>query len=434
MQTVNKPGVVRAAMRRDPKPGGDADQDPAGQKRKLLERELYEIWMGQRFPAGALGLPDGSLLRVVYRGRPGRGAGPDFRDAIIARGDGALLKGDVELHVRASDFRRHGHGADPAYDRVALHVVFYHDGGATIASSGRELLTVALAPWVATRAGELQRWLEQPPLWQEPCHDAVARLGGEEVGARLRRLGIRRLRQKAAALRKRVLAQGFEDAVYRELLEAVGFGPNRHVFRALAAATSWHEVLPAPASVLSTALAAEGLIFERPTRPGAGGDQRLAGAAALIARLGRFGNGSLAGALEVVLGEAEDGAALVLALEVEGDGPKGGQMIGRGRAAEIAVNVILPAALVMGHEKRALALYESAPDPGSYGLTAYLEGILRRQDPAVLRGAAERQGLLLMQKEYCTQGGCGSCPLSPPVDPAGRPFGRGGAAHPAPLA
>ena len=377
---------------------------------RLLERELSEIWSGQRFPREALRLADGSTLQVVYRGRPGRGPGPDFRDAVLALADGTLLRGDIELHVRASDFQRHGHQRDPAYNRLVLHIVFHHDGGATLLESGDEVRVVPLAPWVARRAGELQSWLSQPPLWEEPCRDAVQRLGSDEVALRLRRLGRRRLRQKTEAMRRRVESEGADDAAYRELLEAAGYGPNRHLFRKLAERTSWDQVSGQPDVALRTNVDRLGLLFGKQTRPGAGADERLRGAAALLSRLSQR-SARLASGVAAMCAVCHSGDELVAALTVS-DGES--TLIGPGRAAEIAVNVALPLALVLGvEESRVLGLYETIPDPGSYGLTAYLEGILRRQDATLLKSAAERQGLLTMQKEYCSQGGCGACPLSP---------------------
>ena len=89
---------------------------------RLLEADLWRLWEGQRFPRAALVTTAGEALRVIFRGRPGAGPGPDFRGAIIAA-PGGLLSGDIELHVRTSDFRRHGHLADPNYGEVILHVV-----------------------------------------------------------------------------------------------------------------------------------------------------------------------------------------------------------------------------------------------------------------------------------------------------------------------
>jgi hypothetical protein len=166
----------------------------------LRERDLFHLWEGQRFPAEALVTARGERLRAVYRGRPGRGAGPDFRDAIIAGPEG-LLQGDVELHVRSADFRRHGHHLDPAYDGLALHVVFEHDGDGeeTELACGRRVPVVALAGWLERREREIRGWMARPVLWEEPCRSAVERLGADATGAALDRLGEMRFRQKSAA-------------------------------------------------------------------------------------------------------------------------------------------------------------------------------------------------------------------------------------------
>ncbi len=91
------------------------DRDP------LSEAELSTIWAGQKFPPEALSTPDGRCVRVLHPGRRVGGPGPDFRDAVVTV-DGRERRGDVELHVRASAFRAHGHATDAAYARLALHV------------------------------------------------------------------------------------------------------------------------------------------------------------------------------------------------------------------------------------------------------------------------------------------------------------------------
>ncbi|MCH8804873.1 MAG: DUF2851 family protein, partial [Planctomycetes bacterium] len=84
---------------------------------------------GTATSAAALVTRQGVVLRVLHPGLRGRGPGPDFRHAIVATPAGALLRGDVELHVRAGDFYAHGHGGDPRYNQVCLHVVFEDDAG-----------------------------------------------------------------------------------------------------------------------------------------------------------------------------------------------------------------------------------------------------------------------------------------------------------------
>jgi hypothetical protein len=95
-----------------------------------------------------------------------------------------------------------------------------------------------------------------------------------------------------------------------------------------------------------------------------------------------------------------------------------GTLIGRGRALEIVTNVALPLAAAWGERagdrclaRRALALYSELPSPAPYGATGFLQRNLRR-GRAAARGTRYQQGLLHLFRNYCTQGGCGRCPLS----------------------
>jgi hypothetical protein len=80
------------------------------------------LWLLGRVPQDVLPWP---LLRA---GRAGRGPGPDVREAVFIR-DGVPVAGDVEVRLRASDFRRHGHESDPVYAGVLLHLVWEDDLG-----------------------------------------------------------------------------------------------------------------------------------------------------------------------------------------------------------------------------------------------------------------------------------------------------------------
>lgn len=117
---------------------------------KYGDRDLSALWADHNFPLEALPSRPGRRFQVVYRGRKGRGPGPDYLDAIIAIETGELLQGDVELHQRASDFVRDGHHLDRAYNGVILHVVLWDDSvvGGTALESGREVPIVALGPWL----------------------------------------------------------------------------------------------------------------------------------------------------------------------------------------------------------------------------------------------------------------------------------------------
>lgn len=375
------------------------------------------LWEGQRFPPRALRTAGGAALRTVYRGRRAGGAGPDFRDAIIASPH-ELLSGDVELHVRSSDFRRHGHHQDPAYDGVALHVVFHHDeDGDTQLACGRLVPVVALADWAEGRAREIREWLERPALWEEPCRSAASRLGAEACGAALDRLGDIRFRARTAVFRRRMREAGPDQAIWEGVLEALGYGGERELMRRLAQRTPWKQVAAAqggtPAgrrAAAVEALLSRGLEEERASlpagmragpasvRPRNRPEARLRGAAALAAR---FGAGGPWACLRPLAAQGEPGP-LLGALTVAG-------AVGRGRAIEIAANAVLPCAASRGLEKEAEAAYRRLPLPARYGAVRHLHSAL---GDAVALGARRQQGMLYLLREYCSRGGCGRCVLS----------------------
>jgi hypothetical protein len=385
----------------------------------LSEADLSLLWEGQRFPPAALVSTQTGRLRVVYRGRRTGGPGPDFRDAIIAcRSE--LLQGDVELHMRASDFRRHGHHRDPAYDGVVLHVVFQDDDGApTELASGRRAPVAALGAWASTRAEDLRRRLEGPPLWQEPCFTAVERLGTDGAAAALDRLGDMRFRQKAATAARDVAAGGglggLEQTLWEGILEALGFGGQRELFSSLASGLQWRtladtlvqlpprERRPYAYRLLSEHLELARLrvpLILRPLRPANRPEARVKGAAALAAR---FAGPGLWGALAPLVEEAAVGrpGRLVAALSVP-------NAVGRARSIEIITNAVLPAVAAAGGAE-AESAFRSLPLPARYGAVRHIRSALAGE---VRLNARRQQGMLYLLKQYCTQGGCGRCPLS----------------------
>jgi len=440
---------------------------PAAAEPHLREDELVRLWEGQRFPREALRTRQGEALQVVHRGRRNLGAGPDFLDAIIADGRGRLLKGDVELHVRASAFVAHGHHLDPRYDNVVLHVVFHDDAGEpTLLRCGRRAAVVALAPWVARRAEQLRLWLAQPSSWTEPCRSAIACGGWPEVGEMLSHLGQMRFRQKQARFAGALRRQGANQALYEGILRTLGYSRNQETFARLA-----HLL---PYERLRQALDHEGLIAAEALLLGSGGllpgqlgqtaappyvqalerrwarvpsrqvppevwqlsglrpenhpARRLAGLARLLGRWPSL----VAGLRSLEEADSASLSRLLAAWQVPADGfwqshhdldgrgrPPFGSLIGRGRALEVLVNAVLPFAAAFGEtrgldalSRRALGLFLRLPSAGSYGGTRFLESVLRPSGGDNLQGACRQQGRLYLYNHYCAAGECTICPLS----------------------
>ena len=360
----------------------------------LPESALAARWA--QGAAGPLRLEDGRPLRVIFPGVPGGASGPDFTGAILDAG-GDLLRGDVELHLRASGWQAHGHDADDAYAGVVLHVVAANDLGAslTLHRSGR-LIPVLVLP--SAPAGL--------PGFIPPCALEAAR--GREFAATLERMSLRRLRAKAARVQPLTASGGSANALYSLALETLGGSANREAFAALARRLPLASLLEsaegasAPrALALSAALkgAAATLAVRRAgLRPMASPSRRLDAAGALFARWWPAATPSWPAALQPP-------ASWRIAAAPG---------IGRAAAIELLANAVLPVALAARcwPEPQIEEAWRNLPSPGTYGRLRPLEGWLSGPAAPPFPPPARLQGGLLLHNDYCTKGACGRCPLT----------------------
>ncbi|MEM7102535.1 MAG: DUF2851 family protein [Bacteroidota bacterium] len=87
---------------------------------------LHYLWRFRRLSLDELTTVEGEYITILHPGAHNHNGGPDFHDARI-RIDRTLWAGNVEIHINASDWYRHNHNLDRAYDNVILHVVFNAD-------------------------------------------------------------------------------------------------------------------------------------------------------------------------------------------------------------------------------------------------------------------------------------------------------------------
>ncbi|OAV72381.1 hypothetical protein Barb6_01173 [Bacteroidales bacterium Barb6] len=91
-----------------------------------MERLLHYVWAHKLYDAPSLITVDGIPVEVLDPGIRNTDAGPDFFNAKIKAG-GMVWAGNVEIHDKASDWMRHHHDIDKAYDSVILHVTGKND-------------------------------------------------------------------------------------------------------------------------------------------------------------------------------------------------------------------------------------------------------------------------------------------------------------------
>jgi len=92
----------------------------------MKEDFLHFVWKEQLFDAAVLKTEDGQLVQIIDKGQYNHNAGPDFFNCQI-QFDNIIWAGNIEIHIKSSDWYKHNHQDDHSYDNVILHVVLVHD-------------------------------------------------------------------------------------------------------------------------------------------------------------------------------------------------------------------------------------------------------------------------------------------------------------------
>ncbi|MCX6938953.1 MAG: DUF2851 family protein [Verrucomicrobia bacterium] len=208
------------------------------------EHLLQRIWLRGDFDQRALRLRDGRKVTLRFRGRWNRLAGPDFSGAELLFGDSEtreLVRGAVEVHLRAVDWDRHGHALDPAYDAVVLHVVLFPSMREwTEGAGGRRIPILELLPLLER---DLEAYAEDAAVEAiagRPYSHLREVLGGvtpEKLQAEVRQYASRRWQAKVHIARARIERLGWAEACHQATLEVLGYRPNRVPM--LAVAEAW---------------------------------------------------------------------------------------------------------------------------------------------------------------------------------------------------
>src|SRR3989337_3233149 len=92
----------------------------------MTEEFLHYIWKFRLFKTAVITTQQGEDIEIIKPGEHNRNAGPDFLNARIKIGK-TTWAGNVEIHVNSSDWGKHKHDKDRAYDNIILHLVYNAD-------------------------------------------------------------------------------------------------------------------------------------------------------------------------------------------------------------------------------------------------------------------------------------------------------------------
>lgn len=198
----------------------------------LLETEIQSYWM-----AGLLGSRGTTLrhgeVRIIDFGEWNRSVGPDFLNAEIEI-NGTRLRGDIELDPTAQDWEHHGHGANPAYNNVVLHVVLSPPPGGwyTRDSLHRDIPILPIDPQLIHAAAG--KSTPPPTESTELCREPLGTLGAEQIATLLQAAAGYRVLRKRRIFRLKAQNIGLQQAWYEALAETLGYKVNKQPMQMLA--------------------------------------------------------------------------------------------------------------------------------------------------------------------------------------------------------
>ncbi len=198
----------------------------------MTEDFLYYLYQ-YHLPGKPLSTTGDEPLTVFQPGTRNHHSGPDFFNGKIKIGN-TLWAGNIEIHVRSSDWFRHGHHNDPRYENIIPHVV-YTDDRPVLRPDGRPVATLELKGKFNEKLFETYRGFLLSKQWI-PCEAHLTRAGHFHLLNILHRMAAERLEQKASALEQQLRQNNndFRETFYQKLLENYGFKANAVPFARLA--------------------------------------------------------------------------------------------------------------------------------------------------------------------------------------------------------
>ena len=200
----------------------------------MQEDFLHYLWKLKKFETLNLQTTKGEQVVIQNVGTHNYHTGPDFFNAqlIIA---GQLWAGNVEIHIKSSDWYVHNHEVDPNYDNVILHVVWEHDTP-VFRKDNSEIPTIQLKNYVSQVALNNYAKLFNSKLTWINCENTIANVNPFIVTNWLERLFFERLESKAKAIEAILKASNnnWEAVLFKLLAKNFGLKVNGDAFFSLA--------------------------------------------------------------------------------------------------------------------------------------------------------------------------------------------------------
>ena len=366
----------------------------------ISEKHVQAIWYDAQLRPSNLITRRGSEVRVISPGEWNLSAGPDFRNAVLEIGkERRRITGDVEVHICPADWDLHGHGADERYRNVIAHITWR--GGPDPKTLPPGAITIWLGrmltcdPKFDPESIDLEAYpYSKFPLERRPCEKRLSP-DPELAQMVLTTAGRWRMKMKARRLSGRLSAgRDRRQVFYEEVMTAFGYSRNSEGFRGVAEripiAQLPRETEPAKTALL-TAASFENWDYTG-VRPWNSPERRLSSAAGILTKTPLLEYADCTD-----FSERECRKLIKEMCTVSGV-----RLLGKGRAAAILANVVVPWAISEGRIKEAPEWLPPEDVSSPVRLTA--SRMFGRDHNAAVVYAGNGlhiQGLIQIHREYC---------------------------------
>ncbi len=417
----------------------------------MREEFLSYIWEYKLLCSKSLTTTAGKELEIISPGIKNNNSGPDFLAAKVRIGN-TIWAGNVEIHLKTSDWRHHGHHNDPAYSNIILHVVFEDDTSVNKNKCLYPQPCLEIKEQINKEYFKNFQALINNKAWI-PCRSNINETGGVVLSSWLSRLLVERLESKSGEILHflKYFNGNWDETFYYFLAKNFGFKKNKTAFGILAQKTPYsllwkhkdkllqiEALLFGQAGLLDESLKevyAKTLFNEysfyktkyalqsldkklwkyAKLRPANFPGLRISQFAMLIFKSGKLFS-------ELVLNENIESIKESLRVECspfwldhyrfDKKSVRKSKAIGEESINNILINTILPFMFVYGKERMNTALTER-PIEFLSKLPAEQNHIINKWKSLGVKpsNAADSQSLIELKKNYCTAKKCLKCPI-----------------------
>lgn len=199
----------------------------------MREDFLHYIWKQKAFDTSNLKTTNNEAVTIKQLGQHNHNAGPDFFNAQVYIAD-QFWAGNLEIHIKSSDWYVHSHETDKAYDNVILHVVWDHDTE-IFRNDNSEIPTLELKHYVDIFLLESYKKLMQSKSWIN-CEADFPEVDDFIINNWLERLYIERLERKSEDIQQLLVTSNnnWEAVLFKMLTKNFGLKVNGETFMSLA--------------------------------------------------------------------------------------------------------------------------------------------------------------------------------------------------------